>query len=57
MLARYVAVGLLSMFGRWQITVHVARRHATPLAHTFALSLDLPSALFQTPVAHGSTRP
>lgn len=48
---RFVGVGTLAMFGRWQIAVHVARRHATPLVHVFAVSLDLPPALLDAVAA------
>ena len=44
---RYVGVGALSMFGRWQLAVRVERPRAAPLVHVFAVTLDLPAALLQ----------
>jgi hypothetical protein len=48
---QYVGLGVLPMFGDWQIAVHVERRHAAPLVHVFAVSLDLPPALLNAVAA------
>jgi len=47
---RYVGMGALSMFGRWQLAVRVERPRAAPLMHVFAVTFDLPVALLQAVV-------
>jgi hypothetical protein len=44
---RYVGMGALAMFGRWQLAVRVERPGAPPLVHVFAVTPDLPAALLQ----------
>ena len=47
---RYVGMGALPMFGRWQVAVRVERPRAAPLVHVFAVTFDLPVALLQAVV-------
>lgn len=42
---RYVAVGPLTMFGRWQLIVQIDRPGAAPLTHRFTIGVDLPRGL------------
>jgi hypothetical protein len=52
---RYVGMGALSMFGRWQLAVRVERPGAAPLVHVFAVPLDLPAALLHAVRGHATT--
>lgn len=46
---RYAAMGPLTMFGRWQLTVQIARPGAAPIRHQFTVGVDLPRDLLAAP--------
>ncbi|SRR5579883_178778 len=52
---RYVAVGRLSMFGRWQLTVRIDRPGAAPLTHRFSIGVDLPPGLLGAAGGRGNS--
>jgi hypothetical protein len=52
----YTVADSLPMFGRWQLTVAVERRHAAPVTHVFALNLDFPARLLKALGAQGGSR-
>ncbi len=57
---RYVAVGPLTMFGRWQLTVQIERPGGERLTHRFMIGVDLPRGLLvalKGRAAHASSVP
>lgn len=42
---RYVAVGPLAMFGRWQLSIRIDRSGKETLMHRFMIGVDLPQGL------------
>ncbi len=53
---RYVAMGPLAMFGRWQVTTQINRPGTAALSHQFTVSVDLPQGLLTAPVTRGVPR-
>jgi hypothetical protein len=45
---RYVAVGPLAMFGRWQLSIQIDRSGTEPLTHRFMIGVDLPRGLLSS---------
>lgn len=51
---RYAATGPLAMFGRWQVTMQIARPGAAPLTRRFTVAIELPQGLLTAPAAQGA---